>query len=87
LALLHELQQPNEHGEPPKTPIEKAPPTEKTLKRMESIDVSSWMRSISQAAEKKLRVWIEKNLRAEHYMATVLNPRLKQLPLINDIEK
>uniref|UniRef100_A0A914HWH8 BED-type domain-containing protein n=1 Tax=Globodera rostochiensis TaxID=31243 RepID=A0A914HWH8_GLORO len=44
----------------------------------------TWLRSVSQAASRRLSEWAETNLRTEHRVATVLNPRprLRQLQLI-----
>jgi hypothetical protein len=49
---------------------------------------NSWFQAMCRSAEKLLRAWTDQNLRPEHYMATVLVPRFKQLRLLcNDIEK
>ncbi|KAL3110178.1 hypothetical protein niasHT_015781 [Heterodera trifolii] len=46
--------------------------------------IPNWLQSVRQAASRRLNEWAETNLRTEHRMATVLNPRprLRQLQLI-----
>ena len=52
------------------TPVVKTPPTH-----------NGWG-AVRTAANNRLRQWAEHNLLQEHRFATVLNPRLRHLPLI-----
>ena len=83
-ALLHECQHPNE---PVPGPTGEGDQPERN-EDVRGVEASDWVRCMRQAAEKRLREWVSANLRPEHYMAAVLNPRLKQLQLIcTDIER
>jgi hypothetical protein len=84
LALLHGLRQANDHIE-----SEQSEQGGIKLENNKSLeDMSTWSQTMFQTAERLLATWIDNNLYPEHYMATVLEPRFKQLQLIcNDIEK
>lgn len=90
LALLHELQQANDsndsnHSEQAGVKLESS----KSINSNKCFeDLSSWSQTISRKAEQLLDKWLKENLKPEHYMGTVLEPRFKQLQLIcKDIEK
>ncbi|CAD5226990.1 unnamed protein product [Bursaphelenchus xylophilus] len=47
-----------------------------------------WGRAIRKNAEEKLKEWVNKHLTKEHYMSTVLNPKIRSLQLIcTDMQK
>ncbi|KAI6234538.1 BED-type domain-containing protein [Aphelenchoides fujianensis] len=88
-ALLHVCSESNES-----VPVEElSPPTTEAdeAERSEgapSVESSSWVRTMRKAAEKRLREWVDRNLRPEHFMAAVLNPKLRNLQVIcTDIER
>lgn len=84
-ALLHECQQGGEAGEEAKQEEVKQERPEDAAEPAEPAD---WVRVMRRIAERRLTAWMKQNLRREHYMATVLNPKLKQLQLLcTDIER
>ncbi|VDK52621.1 unnamed protein product [Anisakis simplex] len=53
-----------------------------------SCSSSKWLSSVRKATEDKLRSLTSSTISVEHRMATVLNPRLKHLPVIcNDLQR
>lgn len=75
---------PVEELSPPATEADEAERSE----GVPSVESSSWVRTMRKTAEKRLRQWVDRNLRPEHFMAAVLNPKLRNLQVIcTDIER
>ncbi|KAI6200345.1 BED-type domain-containing protein [Aphelenchoides besseyi] len=86
-ALLHAFSESNEAVEELSPTIHDTDEQERS-EGVRSVESSSWVRSMRQAAEKRLKDWVDRNLRPEHYMAALLNPKLRQLQVIcTDIER
>ncbi|KAH7725406.1 HAT family dimerization domain-containing protein [Aphelenchoides avenae] len=89
-ALIHECQLSTEskaEGSERPEPKEARPLDEPSQKKTTG-DLSRWLSALRQSAERHLRKWISENIRFEHKIATVLYPRLKQLPVIcSDMER
>uniref|UniRef100_A0A914EFM6 BED-type domain-containing protein n=1 Tax=Acrobeloides nanus TaxID=290746 RepID=A0A914EFM6_9BILA len=87
-ALIHECKASDEDEED--EVYNHAQPSEltQTPQTSEKHHPSSWLKSLRRSAEQKLKDWASEHIRIEHQVATVLNPRLKHLPVIcTDVQR